>query len=80
MSLCVVAAQFSTSIFYDTTVDFLGLVGDFAKFQNRFPNEGSALVVSVISSALRLSSDSLASYRRSDTCPTYSHIILATGC
>ena len=74
MSVSVGAAQSSTSIFYDTAVDFLGLVGDFAKFQSTFPGEGSALVVSIISSVLSLSSNLFASHRRSNTCPTYSHI------
>jgi len=78
VSLCVGAALTSTSIFYDTHADFLGLVGDFSKFQSTFPDEGAVVVVSIINSVLCLSSGSLASHRRSATSPIRSHIILAT--
>ena len=73
------AAQSLASVFYDDAVDFLGLVGDFAKFESTFPGEGAFLVVSIIRSVLGLSPGSLASHRRSNTCPMRSHIILATG-
>lgn len=35
---------FPTSIFYDSAVDFLGLVGDFDKFVETFPTENAFLV------------------------------------
>ncbi|KAJ2927509.1 hypothetical protein H1R20_g9580, partial [Candolleomyces eurysporus] len=37
-------SQPSTSIFYDPAVDFVGLIGDFNKFVQTFPNEGAYLV------------------------------------
>ncbi|KAJ2916699.1 hypothetical protein MD484_g3676, partial [Candolleomyces efflorescens] len=37
-------SQPSTSIFYDAAVDFLGLIGDFNKFVETFPNEGAYTV------------------------------------
>jgi len=37
-------SQPPTSLFYDTAVDFLGLVGDIGKFDSKFPGEGTSLV------------------------------------
>lgn len=40
------SGQPPTSTFYDPAVDFLGLVGDFDKFVDAFPNENAVKVVS----------------------------------
>jgi hypothetical protein len=37
-------SQPATSIFYSPRVDFLGIIGDFAKFVATFPGEGAYLV------------------------------------
>ncbi|KAJ2927503.1 hypothetical protein H1R20_g9579, partial [Candolleomyces eurysporus] len=37
-------SQPSTSVFYNPAVDFVGLIGDFNKFVETFPNEGAFLV------------------------------------
>ncbi|KAJ3501582.1 hypothetical protein NMY22_g18879 [Coprinellus aureogranulatus] len=39
-----IPAQPTTRIFYDPSVDFIGLIGDFDKFVSTFPNEGAVLV------------------------------------
>jgi hypothetical protein len=43
-SQCFSTAQINAQSFYDPPVDFLGAIGDFAKFSATFPGEGAYIV------------------------------------